>query len=809
MASEKRPLEPIEGRHYLGILLLSLATLLLELALTRVLSVALWYHFGFLVISTALLGFGSAGAVLSVWPALRIHAPLDRTLAWLSVAFGLVTVASFWAMQHIPFDPFRLMADPVQILLMPLFYVVLSAPFFCSGLGIALLLTRGSREVNRLYATDLAGAAVGCAAVALTMRAFGGSGSVVAAAAIGLFAASAFGYRQASQLAVWAAVLGGAVAAFTPFAERAIPIRVASDKRHPLKESGSQPVYTAWNVFSRVDVYELPARPDEGWPIPGLGIVIDGGGAGTGIGDLRGGVTALLANPSLYRAPGVAFVGKQNPNVLVIGSGAGREVLEALAFGASSITAVEVNSIVNDIVTRRFRDRMGGLFDRPEVRVITDEGRNFVRQSGETYDAIVAIQTMSNAAAASGALGLTESYMFTKEAFEDFLDHLAPDGILLVTRPATQLARFAATVREVLQQRGIPDAGQHIVAFRSALAPFGPRQNHDGLLFKKSPFTQTEVASIRERLATRSVGIAKFGTPEILHSPLDPRPGNLIHDVLAAADLQRLYREHELELRPSTDDWPFFNSQMRWSSLGLRHLPYAFGLGGGHLSEHWVAVVLLIALLCQSSIIAAALVLFPLVRFARQGLRIPGRWNYLAYFAALGLGFIMLEIVLLQRFTLFLGEPVYTFAVILASLLLFTGAGSFAAERFGPATPRLAAVIVGAVIITIAVTILALPSVFSASLGLPLAWRVTIAVAVVAPNGFLLGMPFPVGLRLLHGNAPALVPWAWGVNGFFTVIGSVLAMLVGMAAGFTVTSAAAACCYGIALLSLRGHHIQA
>ncbi len=805
MDSELPRVYPIEARHYAGLLLLSLGTLLLELALTRVLSVSFWYHFGFLVISTALLGFGISGTVLSVWPGLRVGAPLDGTLAWLAFAFGLVTLASFWGMQHIPFDPFMLLAAPWQVLLMPLYYVMLSAPFFCSGLAIALLLTRGSRRINRLYAADLLGAAAGCVAVALTMPQVGGSGSVALAAAVGLFAASVFGYRYAGRLAACAAVLGGVVMVFAPFAERTIPIRVTPDKKHPLKESGSAPIYTSWNTFSRVDVYELPARSDEGWPVPGLGIVIDGGSAGTGIGDMSEGVAALLANPSFYRAPGLAFVGNEHPNVLVIGSGAGREVLEALSFDASSITAVEVNFIINDIVTRRFRGRTGGLFDRPEVRVVTDEGRNFVRRSSESYDAIVLVQTISNSAISSGALGLTETYMFTREAFEDFLDHLTPNGILLVTRPITQLARFAATVRDVLQRRGIEDAAWHLVAFRSALAPFGPRQTHDGLLFKKSRFTPEELAAIWERLQTRSAGLAKFGPPEILYSPLDLRPGTLIHEVLAAPDLRRFYRGQELDLRPSTDDWPFFNSQVRWSSLGPQTVLYAFGYGDVRAGEQ-IALVTIIMLLCQSTIIAGILILFPLTRFARRGLHLPARWNYLVYFAGLGLGFITIEMVFLLRFTLFLGEPVYTFAVILASLLLFTGTGSFAAERFGPPRPSLAAAILGAAIISAVVTMLALPWVFSASLGLALGWRVMIAVVLVAPTGFLIGMPFPIGLRILQDGAPALVPWAWGVNAFSTVIGSALALLIAMAWGFTVTSTAAVCCYGASLLSLRGTH---
>src|SRR6478672_1584452 len=198
---EKPPGERIGGQHYLGIFLLSLATLLLELSLTRVLSVALWYHFGFLVISTALLGFGTSGVVLALWRRLREEIALDCALATLALLFGLLTVLCFWVMQRIPFDPFSLFSDKRQLAFMPLYYIVISLPFFCSGLALALLFTRGGPRVNRLYAFDLVGAGIGCAALALIMPAFGGSGSVVFSAALGLVAAAIFGFRVTKAVA--------------------------------------------------------------------------------------------------------------------------------------------------------------------------------------------------------------------------------------------------------------------------------------------------------------------------------------------------------------------------------------------------------------------------------------------------------------------------------------------------------------------------------------------------------------------------------------------------------------------------------
>src|SRR3982751_4205939 len=249
---EQTPAERIGAYHYLGIFLLSLATLLLELSLTRVLSVALWYHFGFLIISTALLGFGTSGVVLALWRRLRELASLDHVLALLALLFGLLTVLCFWLMQRIPFDPFSLFSDKRQLAFMPLYYIVISFPFFCSGLALALLFTRGGKCVNRLYAFDLVGAGIGCAALALIMPAFGGSGSVVVSATLGLLAAAIFGFRAARKTAGVAVILATGFFALAFFANTLWPISITPNKPVPPQP----PIYTAWNTFSKIDVFE-------------------------------------------------------------------------------------------------------------------------------------------------------------------------------------------------------------------------------------------------------------------------------------------------------------------------------------------------------------------------------------------------------------------------------------------------------------------------------------------------------------------------------------------------------------------------
>ena len=382
----------VTSRHFFGLFLLSLATLLLELALTRVLSVSLWYHFGFLVISTALLGFGASGVTLALWTRLREWVDQDLALGICGMAFALSVVFSFWAMQHIPFEPFSIAVDHRQIYLTPVYLLVVALPFFCSGLAISLMLTRGASVINRLYSYDLIGAGAGCALIAAVLPRFRGTGSVLLAAFVGASAALCFSWKR-RQLFSFAAVLALALLPLSFLGERILPIHVSANKHF----GRLKPIYSAWNTLSQVDVLEFPSQGKE--PAERV-MIIDAGTAATGISDLRAGVPAVLAqHPEQVEALSmIAYAGKQTPSVLIIGSGAGDQVLSALKAHASSVTAVEINSIVNEIAADRMNDFWGNLYHQPEVHLVTDEGRSFIRRSKENYDAIVSVHTISNAA---------------------------------------------------------------------------------------------------------------------------------------------------------------------------------------------------------------------------------------------------------------------------------------------------------------------------------------------------------------------------------------------------------------------------
>ncbi len=340
------------------------------------------------------------------------------------------------------------------------------------------------------------------------------------------------------------------------------------------------------------------------------------------------------------------------------------------------------------------------------------------------------------------------------------------------------------------------------------MMPYGARRFHDGFLMKKSPITTDELRIMKERLEVGKPDPWSHRTTQMFYPTDEPRSGktdeiaSLLVNTLTAPDLRSLYASNSIDLTPATDDRPFFNQPVRWSSLRPWMFRQVFEQGRLMVDVAPFAQVTLVILFVQAIIVAAFLILLPLARLSRQGLQAPRKWSFLAYFAGLGFGFIMIEMVFLQWFSLFLGEPVYTYAVVLASLLIFTGAGSFLTTRFVQEPSRMLVAMMLTLVAVLVATTFATPWVFNATLGLSLFWRVAIAVAIIAPLGVLLGMPFPTGLRIVAEEAPTLVPWAWGVNGFSTVIGSVGAMILAMIFGFKVVLVVAGGCYLASLAAI-------
>lgn len=769
-----------------GIAAISAALLMTELALTRIFSVTMYYHFAFLAISIALFGLSAAGVLVYVVRRRLAAVATRRLLAAGALAHGAATIAALALLVRIRVG---LTYSTENLLLMLAIYALAALPFLGGGAVLAVAFGRGARRINVLYAADLLGAAAGCAALIPLLDALGAPGVVVAAAALGCAAAPCFAAPAARRRVAAAAATLLAVPLAAQLAGAA-PFDVVETKGH----EGDRVLFSKWNSFSRVAVYD---RAHGDWSLSptfrgpraeSLFMDIDSA-ASTPI--LRSSGRLDRAEYLRYELTAFAYHLVERPGgftALVIGPGGGRDLLSALVFGATRVDGVEINPIIaHDVMLERFRDYSGAIYAHPRVAIHVEDGRSFVRRSTARYDVIQASLVDTWAATAAGAYTLTENSLYTVEAFQEYLDHLTDQGVLTITRWVFDGLRLVSLAQEACAARGL-DAAAHLAIVRhDRVATF---------LLKKSPFTPDEVrrlAALARRLGFDVLYAPGVEAPHMTReAPEMARTGTSLADyrrLILAADRTRFIEQYPLDIRPTTDDRPFFFHTTR-----LRNqFRTAFGrsmLFGNGLS----------ALLTLIGISAALVLLFVLAPLAIGGGRPRRGWGpWLAYFAALGAGFMLLEVALLQRFVLLLGHPVYSLTVTLFSLLLGTGLGSAIGRlipdgRVRRATSWALAAAAAAGLAAAAV----LPWLIDAVIAWPLPARVAIAAATLLPLGIVLGLPLPGGMRLLAACRPEIVPWGWGINGAFSVVGATLAVFVAMNWGFSVTLMTAAGVYAAA-----------
>jgi spermidine synthase len=507
-----------------------------------------------------------------------------------------------------------------------------------------------------------------------------------------------------------------------------------------------------------------------------------------------------IPNPSNPEAP------TSNPfTALVIGPGGGRDLASALIFGASRVDGVEINPIIaNDVMRDRFKEFSGGVYTNPRVRIAVDDGRSFVRRTPERYDVIQASLVDTWAATAAGAYTLTENTLYTVEAFDDYLDHLTDGGMLTITRWVADGLRLVSLAQAVCERRGWSAAERLAIVRQGRVATF---------LLKKTPFTADETARLRS--VASALGFDVLYAPDVANvsaarnapagQPQFTVPAkDIVVDgaatgdyarLILAADREQFYATYRSDIRPTSDDRPFFFHTTKLEN----QLDVAFGrtmLFGNGLSA-------LMTLLGISTALVVLFVIGPLA-LAGRGQRHPRGWfAWLVYFGALGAGFMLIEVSVLQRFVLLLGHPVYSLTVTLFSLLLGTGLGAAWSRRFDAVALRRTGAI-GIMVVSVLGLVMVGVTTPIVTWAIPLSRtaRVAIAVAMLVPLGVALGIPMPTGLRMLSARAPHMMAWAWGMNGALSVLGATLAIFIAMNWGFQIALLSASATYLIALAAL-------
>jgi hypothetical protein len=759
---------------YSGIALTTLAALVLELSLTRIFSVVFYYHFAFLAISIALFGLG-AGGVFSYVVA-RWKGDFYTKLGGLAAATSLLVIVSLALLLTRSGEP--------DYGTLALVYFSSALPFLATGAIVSMLLAETIERVSRVYFYDLAGAAAGCLLLIPLLNYLGGPSTVIAVAAA--YAASAviwFGLARRRTLRNLAAGLAGLILVLAALNPTLHLIDVRYAKGQELK--GER--FVKWNSFSRIAL-----RGDKGSAL----ILIDAD-ASTGIPpfDLDR-LSEKDRHDLIYQGPGLPYLLRPGAKTLIIGAGGGWDVARALASGSRDVTGVEINPIIAKTIMReRFPEYSRHLYERPEVRIFVEDGRSFVRRSKEKYQVLQATLVDTWASTAAGAFALSENNLYTTEAVREYLEHLTADGLLVFTRwglqPPRESLRLISLAVEALHRLGEAEPWRHVAVVREGteadLANWGAQ---DTVFIGRKPLSPADLARLR------SAAEGRF-RPVYFPDELIPNP---FTELLRGKDPAGFQRSYQFDISPVNDNRPFFFFTVQPRDI------WAFFRDASRLSADYKingAVPLLFGLMLVS--VAATLVMLALPRFL-LGSRLPrgqGVRGFLWYFVFIGAGYILIQVVLVQKFVLFLGHPTYALTVIIFSMLISSGFGSYSSQRLVGDSDRLLSVVLALVGVSVCGLAAVLVQLTAGGVGWPLWSKFAASVLLIAPPGFLMGIPFPTGLRRLEARSADSVRWAWALNAAASVMGSVAAIILAIYLGLRESLLAGAALYFCALVTVR------
>lgn len=792
--------EPVSFIHKAGLLLISMSVLVLEFSLIRVLSVSLWYHFAFMIISIALLGLGISGVTLIISKRIN-NIELNSLLTVTTILYAASILISFTIINKIPFEPFSLLVDSSQLLYLPVYYLTITLPFFLAGLVIGKLFTSFSKNISSLYFFDLVGAGLSCVVFVLILPEFGGSGGIIFASLIAGLAALVFTIKKTRVQMV--GMLGTLIilivnGLFLTGPETYLPIRVSPNKilGTYVSENPELKMVTKWNTFSKIDVMKDDDEAVDDYPV--YIAVIDGGNASTNIPNVP------LNNDSLrppYDASNLAMVLKKDDTakVFILGSGGGGEILTALTFNAKSVTAVEINPILNDLIKKDYAAFWTtGIAKDKRVNIITDDARGWLKSKRIKYDVIISAHTISASATNSGAMSLVENYILTEEAVRDYLHHLDINGVLYITRPESQIPRLVTTLRIAQQKNGGSDLKNQFYIFKKPPSEYEKDVSYlTGVLFKKTGFDEYDIMRLKTMCSLMNL--------ETVYDPVSKQDG-IYKALIEQDDVYESIKQFPVNLSPATDDNPYFEHQTNFSDLNMSSIKESFSQTDRAiitLANKPAAESTLVVLLVQAVIIAAILMLLPIyLKFRKKegSHQVKNKYSIIAYFALLGLGYIMIEICLIQKFTLLLGQPVYTMLTVICSMLIFSGIGSMLSEKILHLFKnKIYFVFVLIFALTAAIALLN-PVIFDSMARSELWVKILVSVLMIAPLAFLMGIPFPYGISHIDQNSKMMIAFGWGVNGFFSVLGSILVVMLTMSYGFRIVFITAAALYLLAML---------
>ncbi len=789
MSTTEGPRAGLGARHTVVIFLVSLAGLLLEVGYTRIVSFKLYYYYVYLVLGLALLGIGSGGIFVVVWPRLR-QAATDTVVAVCSVVGAVSIAVGYFVVARIPIDTLRIWdygskTSFKNLAMLGIVCLALFASFIALGIIVSTLLGRGGDRVGRLYFADLVGAALGCA-LAIPLIVWLGPPQVVMLAALvfALVGLVSLGRNITMQLGVAALAL---VLVFLAAGVGVPDVRPEETKASPAHAESSD-----WGPVFRVDVADI--RPD-------FKSLFHDGTFGSIIDKFDGNAAAVTKFDHDPRSLPFGTLGTAPDHTLIVGSAGGNEIVAALHYKSKKIDGVELNPVTVDLVRNRYKKYSGDLPNQPGVNIHQGDGRSYLARTSDKYDLVWFVAPDSyaaNNAASSGAFVLSESYLYTTQMIKESLSHLTDRGVVVVqfgelnfTDAPNRTGRYVMTARKALGEMGIKDPGAHMI-----VSPYITHKTGDlaTVMLKRTPFTPAEVARYQSAITAVPLSTTAW-------APGLPKGPGIVPKLIDATDAQAaaVARSYPRQIGAISDDSPFFWHFSRFSDVIGDFLQPIDPIDPGIVLGERV----LLLLLGVAVVFASFFLLAPFLFVRKEWRALPAKGISALYFASLGLGFILFEISMIQRLVLFLGYPTYSLTVTLASLLFFTGVGALWSNRLVDRARVVPAVFLVLCVLTVFYEF-GLDSLKDGLLSEGLAVRVMVTIVVLAPLGVCLGMFMPLGLNLVNGlsdHPDEYVAWSWAVNGFFSVIGSVLTTILAMSIGFRAVQLVALGVYAVAVVA--------
>ncbi len=786
-----------------GVFSIALASLLLELVLIRVFDV-LWYpNMAYMIITLAVFSFGLAGVVLSLWP---IHRS-ERTWVWLSGATLLMAVAALLILplvNRLPFDYEQLAGDQTAQTVKNFFliYLVICTPFFLAGFTLSLVFSHYASQIRRLYFYDLVGAALGCLLLIPLLPMLGTVGILWMVAAFSLLSSAFF---STSRWWTRVLVIAALAVAVTPFTWNSLKtFEPHMDKRYFRALQGVIEG-SWWDPISKIDVvdYEKVGK----W----LGraytfkwIAYDGGTQTSYFYRFDGDYQAIrdgLPDNALehfweaYLAVSHHLKADSDAEVLIIGSAGGQEIKAALTYNAGHVDGIELVGKVVELGKGQYNDYIGGVMTHPRADVRVGEGRSFLRSSDKLYDIIQLNSNHTSSSIAAGSGAMRSTYLQTVEAYKEFFTHLSADGILHINHHI--YPRMVTTAAQAWAELGHENFRDHVLVFEFA----GEIDNLPTLLIKMQPWTRAEIDEAARFLHNFTLVV----------DPLNPDDSFLTQPFFEPDFPDELAEIIPYQVKPTRDNRPFFNSLRKSLDILPEEKPEVFvntsiaGLMNSQQSAGFpIDIVHLVVTAGAALVFALVFTLVPLV-FSRAG-RMPwqGKGNVLVYFSCLGSGYIILQLVFIQIFMKLIGYPLYAYTTVLFTFLFAAGLGSLFSERLRLLErARWWLPFVGVVVFAL-LLLFYQQVLFDDFLRFETLTRIIIAIAMIFPLAFCLGMPFPLGILAVQFKPEGTVAWAWAFNGLFTVVGGIFCAIFAVYYGFQATMLVAVAIYLLALLMYRG-----